>query len=350
LAYQKSLTELRKPYLEDFATLTDLIRSKGTDPKVAAIGLFGSVAKGQATDRSDIDLLELRTDVKSHFAQRIHSEDTVIDLQIWPVYEFAKLLFGESSSALYEAFKFDALRTTKILYDPRRLLGRLKAYAMTNRVPISCRMEVLRRAQLNLEVAERLLMKKNERDCEITIRHSVDDVARGMLLKNDFASLNPMRSVLAQLGLIDQDLREFLLKAYGFDNTSLGQARNLIKEGGSWVKRLNETIETLRSPVDVMPLVVTGERRIADAERAFERGDYLGAVILMRQGFEFLNRLAGGLHETTDLRQVKEYDPAVRSEVNDVRVKLLGLNREGSQLQGTLRTTRKLIAELWHSL
>jgi predicted nucleotidyltransferase len=97
-------------------------RAMAKEKGVKGIILVGSVAKGNATEISDVDLFCVG-DFK-YRRQKEKLKDIVCDVSFFPTSFFQKAF--EESNLFQKGSKIDWLRHGIVLYDPNGILGELK--------------------------------------------------------------------------------------------------------------------------------------------------------------------------------------------------------------------------------
>ena len=327
---------MTRPPSEKHNSLAEFLDWKASDPSVAGLGLFGSVAKREAVEGSDIDVLELRTDVRGRSVQKIQSRSGLIDVQTWPLGEFTRILSGDSSSAYYDAFKFDVLRTAEILHDPRNLLNKMKAFTSSNSLPHSSRLELLKDSRARMQASRRLLERNLLGESQIVLRQAVDGFAKSAILRSDIAAINPSRTYLGSLKSIDEQLHALVLNVYGVEKTDAYTATSLVRSVNAWVRDLTMKTEpkVLSTRNGLLLSHVASE--IGDASRDLCRGDSSAALVEARHAAVLLNQCQNRLRADGPLKDGAPEGRFPELRAKSTKCELLGLSNDIQRLREAL--------------
>jgi len=262
--------------------IEDIVRRKSRDAGVVGILVFGSFVSGKVRMTSDLDLLVVREDIEEWSRTRRREKGILLEIHTWPLKLFGKPFLGEIGDPLSDAFRFEVMRTGRILYDPKGILQQFKRYAQTHQLPPSHMKLLVERAHKSLHLAQNLLERKELEGAELEIRKAAEELARVILLEKDVLEINPPKTYLQHLRNEVPDFYSTFREAHNLTNRQRNEIIAAIQSISKWRERAVEEIRR-RGKEDWLKGAISGaQTELSNAQDCLENGDLEAAMLQTR--------------------------------------------------------------------
>lgn len=264
---------------------------------IVGILVFGSFVKGKVRVKSDLDLLVLMEDSEENSRINKRENGFLLEIYKWPIYLFYKTLLGERGDLFSNAFLFEVMRTGRILYDPERILQKIKRYAQTHKLPYSHMKSLIKKANKSLHLAQNLLKSGELEGAEIEIRKSSEEIARVMLLERDILKINPPKIYLPHLRNKEPEFYITFSEVHNLKKLNRNKIEVAIQIISGWCERVVKEARSISEKYGLKGLIINAQTELSNAQDCLENGDLEAATLQIRYSALFLMSFILRLHQ-----------------------------------------------------
>lgn len=264
---------------------------------IVGILVFGSFVKGKVRMKSDLDFLVLMEESEENLRIKKRENGFLLEIYRWPISLFYKTILGERGDVFSNAFLFEVMRTGRILYDPKRILQKIKRYAQTHKLSYSHMKSLIKKANKSLHLAENLLICRQLEGAEIEIRKSSEGIARVMLLEKDILEINPPKIYLPHLRNKEPEFYIIFSEVHNLKKLNRNKIEVAIQIISGWCERVVKDAPLISEKYGLKGLIINAQTELSNAQDCLEKGDLEVATLQVRYSAFFLMSFMLRLHQ-----------------------------------------------------
>lgn len=262
--------------------LDDLVRRGWRDSGLLGMVVFGSFARGEVRETSDLDLLMVREDIEESRRTRERRGGVLLDLNVWPRKLFERPFTGETGDLYADAFAFAVMRSGRILYDPTRALREWRGYALSHRLPGRHVLSLVDRARRSLTLSGRLLDGGALEAAELEMREASESLLRAVLLRKDVPEIIPPKRYLPHARRVSPGFFHLFAEVNRLDRASRGEIEDAVGEIAGWRERAVGEIRRRGREEWLEGAVVGAVGELGNARDCLAGGDLEAALLQAR--------------------------------------------------------------------
>jgi len=273
--------------------LKDTVAEWKQHNNVKGIFVYGSYAKGTITSTSDLDIGIIWNGDEAPVRLMSTHKEVVIDMTFMTVDEVKSVLEGATQDVFKISEVVNRLRTSRVLYDPDKLLqnweNSVRQYVWADAV-IN---EVKKLALDELARAKKFLDDEDEESAIYEARDGLLHLGRVIVMTNNIFTMIKPAEVLTEIRMLDPITYKLFLRAFklkGMDEPKLLIALEEIK---SWMDKTEKQLDEIISEnqlIAATSYLAQAQREHHGARSLTYAGDYELAVLDMRQSTCTLGR------------------------------------------------------------